>query len=119
MHAKGLTPILSVSDIRASFAWFEKFGWRKLWDWGEPPTFGAVGSGKYEIFLCQNCQGNPGTWMSLWVDDVDAVYAECLAQGIEVTMPPTDKPWNVREMNVRHPDGHIFRVGKGLEEEEE
>jgi len=24
-------------------------------------------------------------------------------------------PWNVREMHVRHPDGHVFRVGKGIE----
>src|SRR6185503_19693988 len=23
----------------------EKWGWKKLWDWGAPPTFGAVGSG--------------------------------------------------------------------------
>src|SRR5579871_5082474 len=29
MKAKGLTPILNVSDIAASFAWFEKWGWRK------------------------------------------------------------------------------------------
>ena len=25
-------------------------------------------------------------------------------------------PWNVREMHVRHPDGHVFRIGQGLEE---
>ncbi len=27
MKAKGLTPILNVSDIAASFVWFEKWGW--------------------------------------------------------------------------------------------
>ena len=37
MHAKGLTPILNVSDIGQSFVWFEKLGWKKLWDWGDPP----------------------------------------------------------------------------------
>jgi hypothetical protein len=25
--------------------------------------------------------------------------------------------WNVREMHVRHPDGHVFRVSKGLNNE--
>jgi hypothetical protein len=29
-------------------------------------------------------------------------------------MPPTDEPWGVREMHVRHPDGHVFRISKGL-----
>ena len=27
---------------------------------------------------------------------------------------PTDMSWGVREMHVRHPDGHVFRVGTSL-----
>ena len=46
--------------------------------------------------------------MSVWVDDVDAVYRHCIDQNLEVTWPPTDMPWHVREMHVRHPDGHVF-----------
>lgn len=57
MDAKGLTPVLNVSDIAASFAWFEKLGWTKGWEWGDPPGFGAVCSGSCEIFLCQDGQG--------------------------------------------------------------
>ena len=56
--------------------------------------------------------------MSIWVDDVDAVHQRCLEQGLEVTWPPTDMPWNVREMHVRHPDGHVFRISRGIEEHE-
>src|SRR6187549_1527414 len=132
MKVKHLTPILNVSNIRESFAWFEKLGWTKSWDWGDPPTFGSVCSGKCEIFLCEGAQGgsgkgsntstfdggesaDKGVWMSVWVDDVDAIHEHCLAQGIEVTWPPTDEPWGVREMHVRHPDGHVFRISKGHE----
>ena len=61
MEAKVLTPILNVSDIGSTIAWFEKWGWKKLWDWGTPPTFGAVGSGtEVCIFLCQGAQGGRG-----------------------------------------------------------
>lgn len=135
MNVRGITPILNVSNLAASFVWFEKLGWVKQWDWGDPPTFGAVGSGGYEIFLCEGGQGgsgkgpnkttfgpdgnecaDQGVWMSIWVDDVDAVHQHCIAHGIEVTWPPTDMPWNVREMHARHPDGHVFRISKGLEE---
>src|SRR5215467_6279896 len=110
MEAKGLTPILNVSNIASTFAWFEKWGWKKLWDWGTPPTFGAVGSGKEaRIFLCQGAQGgrgrgtntttfqregdeegDKGVWMSVWVDDVDEMHKHCVAAGLEVTFPPTD-----------------------------
>ena len=135
MNAHALTPILNVSNIVASFEWFEKLGWKKIWDWGDPPTFGGVSSGKCEIFLCEGGQGgrgqgsnkmtfgptgdqiaDKGAWMSMWVDDVDAVYKRCLEQNLDVTWPPTDMPWNVREMHVRHPDGHVFRISRGIEE---
>ena len=49
-------------------------------------------------------------WVSIWVDDVDAVHERALAAGLEITHPPTDEPWNVREFHVRHPDGHVFRI---------
>lgn len=137
MLAKRITPILNVSNIVERFAWFEKLGWKKGWDWGTPPTFGGVCSGECEIFLCQDGPGGrgrsdlpatsgahgsddqeKGVWMSIWVDDVDAIHRHCLAQGIEVIWPPTDEPWGVREMHVRHPDGHVFRIGKEIEGEE-
>ncbi len=121
MIAHGLTPILNVGDFDASVAWFKKLGWRKLWDYGDPPTFGAVGSGICEIFLCLDGQGgrggDNGVWMSIWVDDVDEVHRTCLEHGLEVTWPPTDEPWGVREMHVRHPDGHVFRISHGLEDD--
>lgn len=60
MIVKRLTPILNVSNIVESFAWFEKLGWTKGWEWGDPPTFGGVCSGHAEIFLCQDGQGSRG-----------------------------------------------------------
>jgi uncharacterized glyoxalase superfamily protein PhnB len=50
--------------------------------------------------------------MSIWVDDVDAVHERALGAGLEITHPPTDEPWNVREFHVRHPDGHVFRISR-------
>src|SRR5579863_5044239 len=45
MDAKHVTPILNVSDIGESFAWFAKWGWKKCWDWGTPPGLGRWGRG--------------------------------------------------------------------------
>jgi catechol 2,3-dioxygenase-like lactoylglutathione lyase family enzyme len=129
-----VVPILNVSDVEASVAWFGKLGWNKGFDWrgtpGGPVDFGAVTAGENEIFLCRDGQGgrgrgenrstrdeagqqaDRGVWMSIWVDDVDAVHERCVAHGLEVTHPPTDEPWNVREFHVRHPDGHVFRISR-------
>jgi len=136
MNAVGLTPILNVSDLQQSFAWFEKLGWSKAWEWGSPPTFGAICAGECQIFLCLNGQGgrgkgtagmtfgptgdetsDRGVWMSVWVEkeDLDVLHQRFLQRGIEVTWPPTEMPWHVREMHIRHPDGHVFRISQDIE----
>jgi len=125
-----ITPILNVSNLDQSFAWFEKLGWKKRFAFGEPPGFGAVKNGSSEVFLCldgQGSRGGPqprhagdddtgGTWMSWWVpsrDDVDRTYALAQQHGFDCPWPPTDEPWGVRECHIRHPDGHTFRVSCG------
>jgi hypothetical protein len=60
MRVDSITPILNVSDMEQSFAWFEKLGWQKAWDWGSPATFGGVCAGDAQIFLCLNGQGGRG-----------------------------------------------------------
>lgn len=131
MTVQAVTPILNVSSIADSLAWFVKLGWRHGFIWGEgTPTFGSVQTDGAEIFLCVGAQGSRGTimpkspgddvtdgvWMSWWVKDhaaVDDMHALALSHGMTVTWPPTDEPWGVREFHLRHPDGHMFRVGSG------
>lgn len=129
MRPRLITPILNVTSVPASFEWFEKLGWSKTFEWGDPVTFGGVSAGGCEIFLCQDGQGGRGrssfvstfgpgsdqsaergVWLSVWVEDVDEVATLCARVGVEVTLPPSVMPWDVREMHVRHPDGHVFRV---------
>jgi uncharacterized glyoxalase superfamily protein PhnB len=137
VNATRVVPILNVSDIAESFAWFAKLGWTVGFQW--PPnaedkgriTFASLESGECEIFLCRDGQGgrgrgsatppavphgdetsDKGVWLSIWVDDVDAAYRQCHAAGLEITHPPTDEPWGVREMRVRHPDGHVLRISR-------
>jgi catechol 2,3-dioxygenase-like lactoylglutathione lyase family enzyme len=131
-----VVPILNVSDVEASIAWFTKLGWLRQFTWdaddpAAPPSFGGVCCDGSEIFLCQDGQGSrgrgdnvrtggpgadqradKGAWASIWVDDVDAIHERCISEGLDVTYPPTDEPWGVREMHVRHPDGHVFRISR-------
>ncbi len=103
MKLSGLTPILNVSDVPASLAWFEKLGWKRCWTWNEGggiegaadsnahgrARFAATSSGKCQIFLCldgHGSRGGPmpqhahdedtgGVWMSWWVESPAEVDA--------------------------------------------
>ena len=42
MPVHGLTPVLNVSSIADSFAWFEKLGWQRGFCWNDG---GMIGEG--------------------------------------------------------------------------
>lgn len=106
-----VVPILNVSSVAASIEYYvEVFGFERPWQWGDPPTFGGVRTGGGdEIQFCQDGQGQRGTWMSVWIDDVDALYERLRAAGADIRQEPTTFEWGVRELNVADPDGHRIR----------
>jgi uncharacterized glyoxalase superfamily protein PhnB len=132
-----VVPILNVSDVRASLAWFEQLGWETRFVWPEQdapePGFAGLGFRETEIFLCRDGQGSrgarppafpfdestEGVWMSWFVEslgELEAMHTRALELGLEVTMEPADMPWGIREFHLRHPDGHTFRIGCGVEQ---
>ena len=44
------------------------------------------------------------------MDDVDALYEEYKQSGATILNPPTNYPWDTREMLVEDLDGHRFRM---------
>lgn len=86
MSVQGVTPVLNVSSIEESFAWFERLGWQRGFSWNHAGMigeglaalgahehgeagFGSVCSGKAVIFLCCGAQGSRGTIMPRFPGD--------------------------------------------------
>ena len=95
MNVRSVTPILNVSDVPASLAWFERLGWARSFTWNDggaiegaadanfagPAQFAGVCCGEAQIFLCRGAQGSRGgpfprhagdddtggVWMSWWM----------------------------------------------------
>ena len=110
-----VTPILTVRDFPESVDYYtKKLHFDLQWEWGEPPEFGCVAMDKAEIFLCKGGQGEPGTWLMIFMDDVDAYCDKITASGAEITQAPTDQPWGCREMLVRDPNEHMIRFAHGI-----
>ena len=55
-------------------------------------------------------KGSAGGWIAFTVDDVDAVHAELVEKGVEITQPPTDMGYG-RDMGLRDPFGNNLRIG--------
>ncbi len=108
----GLAPILNVSNISRSLDFYVNgLGFQKDWDWGDPPTFASVSRDHVCLFLCQGGQGQSGVWLSIFVDDVDALHTIYQAKNVNIRQAPTNFAWGMREMNIEDPDGHRLRMG--------
>jgi PhnB protein len=55
--------------------------------------------------------GSPVTF-HLQVPDADAVWAQAIAAGAEITMPLADQFWGDRYGQLRDPFGHLWSVGQ-------
>ncbi len=104
-------PILNVNNFAEAIDYYiNKLGFKKNWDWGDPPSFGSVCRDQTEIFLCQGGQGKRGMWMWIGVENVDNLHNEYKEKGVVILEPPANYPWGSREMLVEDLDGHRFRL---------
>lgn len=112
MIFKHHVPILYSTDISRSIAYYtDVLGFEHKWEWNTPPTFGGVSKDGVEIFFCKEGQGNPGTWLSIFISDTDEYYETIKAKGAKIIQPPQTYEWGIREMLVEDPDGHKIRFG--------
>jgi hypothetical protein len=50
MFAKSLIPVLNVSNMEETFAWFKRLGWDKAWDWGTFKPTVKVNPRDFEVY---------------------------------------------------------------------
>ncbi|MDB4898554.1 MAG: putative glyoxalase family protein [Gemmatimonadetes bacterium] len=106
------TPILRVSDLDASLAYYaDALGFEQEW---RARGFASVRRGRGSIMLCEGDQGHLGAWIWIAVSDADALHAELRARGAIIRHPPTNYPWESRELHVADPDGNVLRLGSDL-----
>jgi catechol 2,3-dioxygenase-like lactoylglutathione lyase family enzyme len=109
-------PILNVRDLKASQRYYrDVLGFKVDWEDGEPSDFGSVSRGHGVLFMCQQCQGQPGAWVMLFAQDVDRLHREFVAKQALIRMPPRNMPWGLRELHVTDPDGHVLRFATSSE----
>lgn len=50
------------------------------------------------------------------VDDVDAVYDELRAKGVEFIRAPEDRSWGMRCAHFKDPEGNVWEIHKRLQQ---
>ena len=110
-------------DIPGTLAYYEaKLGFKCLSTWQNPPVYAIAARDHQAIhFRCaEPPTPNPNKYSDelldacVFIEDVDSLYAEYAARGVEFTRGLANMPWHSREFVVKDCDGRLVAFGANL-----
>lgn len=124
------TKLLSVSPqflvqdvVHAAEFYRDALGFHITPFFGDPPSFAIVRRDGVVIQLQHTEKGRGGsnrTWQPesidayFWVQEVDGLYKDLVAKGVHTTGDPQVKPWGMKELYVRDPEGYWLCFGEDV-----
>jgi catechol 2,3-dioxygenase-like lactoylglutathione lyase family enzyme len=116
-------PALRVPDLRAAVDFYTtRLGFTLGFMWGEPPSMAGINLGNVQIFLEQGTPAPQGCGVYFVVGNADELYEYHRANGVEIAVPPGDRPYGLRDYGIRDLNGykldfghHLFNLGPPIE----
>lgn len=103
------SPILRVGNLSESLDYYvNKLGFSIDWNFGNQVA--SVSRQAANLMLCENDQGNVGTWVYIGVGDAERLHEELKAKDALIKLPPTNYAWAL-EIHVSDLDGNVLRFG--------
>ncbi len=110
------TPVLHVPDVQAAATYYrDVLGFNS--DFGDQ-DYAVVWRDNSAIHFVKGDRSPSGVHLFQWVRDVDACYREVRERGAEITVEPGDRPYGVRDFNIRDLNGISIIFGQDIETEQ-
>ena len=118
-----IAPLFFTTEIPRTLAYYQdKLGFACLGTWQDPPVYAIVARDHHAIhFRCADPPTpNPDKYDDelldayLSVENLDALFAEYSAKGVQFTRGPANTLWNSREFVVKDCEGRLLAFGSSL-----
>jgi catechol 2,3-dioxygenase-like lactoylglutathione lyase family enzyme len=113
---KTAVPVLYVRDVAASAEFYrDRLGFQIDFLHGDPPFYGAVSrdGARLHLKFVHDAVFGPGRvedegliMAFVPVDNVEVLYAECRAKGVDLSQDLTRQDWGGTDFHVIDPDGN-------------
>lgn len=109
-YVLGAAAIIDVADVELTLQWYQdKLGLAIEFAWGDPVVHGAVRAGNTSFHFQQTEQVNsPTAYMTLYVEELDALFADIRQQSVDIVSAPEVMPWGMRAFMVRDCNGALI-----------
>ena len=101
---------MNVADVEASLLWYQdQLGLQIEFAWGDPVVHGSVRAGNTSFHFQQAELTAPATtYMTLYVNNLDALYADYEGRDIEIVSAPAVMPWGMRAFMINDCNGALL-----------
>lgn len=112
----GAGPVFPVRDVASAVEYYcSTLGFERDFVLGDPPDHGSVTRCSVGVQFTKSPEGFvassfPG-WTYVFVDQVDALYAEYVAHRVAITRPIMSHEHGMREFEILDLDGFRLRFG--------
>jgi len=124
MKLKNSVPVVSTSDVRSTVDYYSRvLGFKEHFVFGEPPVYAGVERDGVLLYvthdprmaaLLKSSDLHPDIF--LWVQDVDAVFADHRARGANIIEEVSDRPWDARQYVLEDPNGYRLKIAEPIDE---
>jgi catechol 2,3-dioxygenase-like lactoylglutathione lyase family enzyme len=114
----GTATVLTVRDIGASLAYYrDALGFAVTFEYGKPTFYVCLCRDEAALHLiaANEAKREPGQGaLCIFVDNVDALYAELVERKAKVLKPPANYDYGMREFDAVDLDGNKIFFGTGI-----
>jgi uncharacterized glyoxalase superfamily protein PhnB len=124
MKIKSSVPVVSTSDVRGTVDYYTRvLGFREHFIFGEPPVYAGVERDGVLLYvthdprmaaLLKSSDLHPDIF--IWVQDVDAVFAEHQERGAKIIEAVADRAWDARQYVLEDPNGYRLKFAEPMDE---
>src|SRR5688572_23578873 len=120
MKFKDSVPVVATSDVRSTVDYYSSvLGFREHFVFGEPPVYAGVERDGVLLYVAHDPKMAAVLKISdlhpdifLWVQDVDAVFAEHRQRGAKIIEGVADRPWDARQYVLEDPNGYRLKIAE-------
>jgi len=106
---RSASAIINVPDVQSTLLWYQdKLGLQVEFAWGEPVVHGSICAGTTTFHFSAGEPTSPPTaYMTLYVADLDELFDDVVAQGVQVVQPPQIMEWGMRAFMIHDCNGAL------------
>jgi catechol 2,3-dioxygenase-like lactoylglutathione lyase family enzyme len=110
---KKIMPELPCTDVSAAVAYYrDVLGFSINY---EQADIGVMDRDAVRVLLVARTERHTGIGSTyVYVDDADALHAECVGKGALVSGDPVSHEWGLRDFRVTDPEGNTITFGQPL-----